>query len=100
MKNRDNIDKELSRIMKGFNSDFEPFFETRLMAKIEQLNQQSSAVEIYNLFFKRLFVTSITAIAAMLIITLILNGGLSIDAVLGIENLGVEKAIAMSITEF
>ncbi len=100
MKKDINIDPEVQKVMSDYAQTFNPFFVTRVMGKIEHLNDQIYASGIYDLFFRRVVVSGVFAIAAMLILTVVLNGGFSVDALLGIGDLEMENAIAMSITDF
>lgn len=88
----------MEQYLKNYSPDFQPFFETRLMARIEKLSGLSSVDSIYSLFFRRFVYSGFAAIAAILIVIFIMNGNLGVDSLLGVEEMNIENAIAMAIS--
>lgn len=96
----DNNKIKMEHLFKDYNPDFKPFFETRLRAKLDALKNDVKVLKLYDHFFRRLVVSGIVTIAAMLVLIFIINGSLSIDSILGLEDLSLENSIMLSMTDF
>lgn len=88
----------MEQYFNNYSPDFKPFFETRLMARLDRLTGSKSVDSIYSLFFRRFVYSGFAAIAAVLLVIFITNGNLGIDSLLGVEDLNIENAIAMAIS--
>ncbi len=82
------------------NTDFSPWFEAKVMHAIEKI----SAIDIQSTFPLRFYKTAtlvgVATIAAMLIITLIFNGSLSINSVMGLDSITSENLTAFIAFDF
>ena len=96
----DNNKTKMEHLFKDYDPDFNPFFETRLMAKLDALKNDVKVLKMYDLFFRRVAVSGILTIAAILVLIFIINGSLSIDSILGVKELSLENSLMLSMTDF
>jgi hypothetical protein len=91
---------KIEKFLENYQPDFSPFFETRLLAKIESFNNEFKVISLYNRFFSKVLYSGITVIAAILIVIFILNGSLSMDSLLGVKDLSPENTLMISMADF
>ena len=84
-------------MFKNYDPDFKPFFENRLAAKIETLGEQADVMSLYDGLFKKVLYSGALTIAAILVLIFLINGSLSFDSLLGVKQISVENAMAMSL---
>lgn len=96
-KNSFTPDPLLDKALNNYQPDFTPFFETRLMAKIAALSENSYSA-LFGKAFQRIIFSGIAAVAILLITIYISEGTISTDALLGTSQLDLESLTAMTIS--
>ena len=86
-------------IFKNYDRDFKPFFETRLIARLEKDRKEARYELVYNRFFKRVVYSGFIAIAAILLVIFVMNGSLGVDSLLGVKDLSVENSLVLSLAD-
>ena len=77
--------KELESTLRQMNYDFEPFFHTRVLARIEKFNESK-----YLKLQWKMLVPSLTLLSATILFTILQDGSLSLDSLLGITEYDTE----------
>ncbi|MFB6316951.1 hypothetical protein [Saccharicrinis sp. FJH54] len=94
-KNSENFDV----LLKNYDRDFRPFFETRLKARLDKDRKETRYEIVYNRFFKRVVYSGFVAIAAILLAIFVMNGSLGMDSLLGVKDLSVENSLVLSLAD-
>ncbi len=94
-----NPDSELETTLKQFRPDFKAGFEERIMNKIVNLKAQSFD-QVFTRSFQKISLIGAAAVIALLVTILAIDGSLSTDSLIGINNIDMETATSMIISGF
>ncbi len=92
-----NPSKAVSEILHAYQPDFKPFFETRLMAKMAQLSEQTY-LTLFQQAFQRVLFAGMAAVVLLLLVIFVSDAHLSADVLIGTNNLDLESLTAMQIS--
>jgi hypothetical protein len=92
-------DKDIKDLLDQYQPDFKDFFETRVMGKITQVQEQSYEL-LFNRAFQRVTMYSVAALIAIIATIAISDGSFSTDTLMGISNLDMESMTAMTISGY
>ncbi|PID89809.1 MAG: hypothetical protein CSB01_00080 [Bacteroidia bacterium] len=102
---KERLDNEkVAMFFRNYETDFKPFFKERLQAKIEKINSEEYAENVFinnlSIAFAKVLYSGLAALVLILISIFITTGSLSIDSLLGLESISSEEITAYLLFDF